>query len=103
MQFFGCSAKEFAKTLIYKADDKVVAAMVRGDRELNETKLQNLLGCIELEMADAETVEKVTGAAVGFAGPIGLDIDIVVDLEVAEMKNFVVGANETVSTTRMSI
>jgi len=37
----------------------------------------------------------VTGAAVGFAGPIGLDIDIVVDLEVAEMKNFVVGANET--------
>jgi len=38
-------------------------------------------------MADAETVEKVTGAAVGFAGPIGLDIDIVVDLEVAEMKN----------------
>jgi len=95
MQFFGCSAKEFAKTLIYKADDKVVAAMVRGDRELNETKLQNLLGCIELEMADAETVEKVTGAAVGFAGPIGLDIDIVVDLEVAEMKNFVVGANET--------
>jgi len=44
------------------------------------------LGCIELEMADAETVEKVTGAAVGFAGPIGLDIDIVVDLEVAEMK-----------------
>jgi len=75
MQFFGCSAKEFARPL-YKADDKVVAAMVRGDRELNETKLQNLLGCIELEMADAETVEKVTGAAVGFAGPIGLDIDM---------------------------
>ncbi|WP_265446579.1 proline--tRNA ligase [Acetivibrio straminisolvens] len=95
MEFFGCSAKEFAKTLIYKADGKVVAAMVRGDRELNETKLQNLLGCIELEMADAETVEKVTGAAVGFAGPIGLDIDIVVDLEVEGMKNFVVGANET--------
>lgn len=95
MEFFGCSAKEFAKTLIYKADDKVVAAMVRGDRELNETKLQNLLGCIELEMADAETVEKVTRAAVGFAGPVGLNIDVVVDLEVEGMKNFVVGANET--------
>jgi len=95
MNFFGCSAKEFAKTLIYKADDKVVAAMVRGDRELNETKLQNILGCIELEMADSETVEKVTGAAVGFAGPIGLKIDVIVDSEVAEMKNFVVGANET--------
>ena len=95
MNFFGCSAREFAKTLIYKADDKVVAAMVRGDRELNETKLQNILGCIELEMADGETVEKVTGAAVGFAGPIGLKIDVIVDSEVAEMKNFVVGANET--------
>lgn len=95
MKFFGCSAKEFAKTLIYKADDKIVAAMVRGDRELNETKLQNTLGCIELEMADSETVEKITSAAVGFAGPVGLKIEVVVDLEVEGMKSFVVGANET--------
>ncbi len=95
MHFFNCSSTKFAKTLIYKADEKIVAAMVRGDRELNETKLQNLLGCIELEMADAETVMQITNAEVGFAGPIGLDIDIIVDLEVAQMKNFVVGANET--------
>jgi prolyl-tRNA synthetase len=94
-EFFKCSPKEFAKTLIYKADDKIVAAMVRGDRELNETKLQNLLNCIELEMADAETVQKVTGADVGFAGPIGLDIEIIIDNEVANMKNFIVGANES--------
>jgi len=95
MKFFNCSPKGFAKTLIYKADNKVVAAIVRGDRELNETKLQNYLGCIELEMADAETVEAVTGATVGFAGPVGLNIEIIVDNEVANMKNFVVGANET--------
>lgn len=95
MKFFGCSAKEFAKTLIYKADNKIVAAMVRGDRELNETKLQNILGCIELEMADAEAVQTLTGAEVGFAGPVGLKADIIVDPEVAAMKNFVVGANET--------
>ncbi|MCX7710029.1 MAG: proline--tRNA ligase [Clostridia bacterium] len=95
MNFFKCSSKEFAKTLIYKADGKIVAAMVRGDRELNETKLQNHLGCIELEMADAETVSSITGAAVGFAGPVGLKVELVADLEVAEMKNFVVGANET--------
>ncbi|NLY43689.1 MAG: proline--tRNA ligase [Clostridiaceae bacterium] len=93
--FFGCSPKLFAKTLIYKADDKVVAVMVRGDRDVNETKLQNLLGCIELEMADAHTVREITKAEVGFAGPIGLDIDILVDLEVANMKNFIIGANET--------
>ncbi len=95
MKFFSCSAKKFAKTLVYKADDKIVAAMVRGDRELNETKLQNVLGCIELEMADAQTVQALTGAEVGFAGPIGLKAEIIVDKEVAEMKNFVVGANET--------
>lgn len=95
MKFFGFSAKEFAKTLIYKADDKIVAAIVRGDRELNETKLQNLLGCIELEMADAQTVQTLTNAEVGFAGPIGLGTEVIVDSEVAAMKNFVVGANET--------
>jgi len=95
VKFFDCSPKEFAKTLIYKADDKYVAAMVRGDRELNETKLKNYLGCITLEMADAEAVEKITNAEVGFAGPVGLDIDIIIDLEVENMKNFIVGANET--------
>ena len=94
-EFFKCSPKEFAKTLIYKADDKIVAAMVRGDREINETKLQNYLGCIELEMADAETVKAVTGAEVGFAGPVGLKVEIIVDPEVAGMRNFAVGANET--------
>lgn len=95
MKFFNCSSKEFAKTLLYNADGKIVAAMVRGDRELNETKLQNHLGCIELEMADPETVVKITKADIGFAGPIGLDIEIIVDKEVAVMKNFVVGANES--------
>lgn len=93
--FFACSPKEFAKTLIYKADDRIVAAMVRGDRELNETKLKNHLGCVELEMADAETVSAVTGADVGFAGPVGIKIEIVVDPEVNAMTNFVTGANET--------
>jgi prolyl-tRNA synthetase len=94
-KFFNCSPREFAKTLIYKADDRVVAVMIRGDRELNETKLQNHLGCIELDMADPETVAAVTGAAVGFAGPVGLKIEIIVDPEVACMKNFIVGANDT--------
>lgn len=95
MKFFDCSPAQFAKTLIYKADDKYVAAMVRGDREINETKLQNYLGCIELELADSEAVKRITNADVGFAGPIGLKIDIIIDPEVETMKNFVVGANET--------
>ncbi|HEX9061868.1 MAG TPA: proline--tRNA ligase [Clostridia bacterium] len=93
--FFGVSPKEFAKTLIYKADGKLVVAIVRGDRELNETKLQNHLGCIELTMADSSDVSSVTGAQVGFAGPVGLKTYVVVDPEVAGMKNFITGANET--------
>lgn len=94
-QFLNCDSKDLVKTLIYKADDRIVAALVRGDRELNETKLKNYLGCVELYMADAETIRELTGADVGFAGPVGLDVDLVVDPEVAQMKNFIVGANET--------
>lgn len=95
-KFFGCSPKDFAKTLIYKADDKLVVAMVRGDRELNETKLKNYLNCINLEMASPEEVEELTKAKVGFAGPIGLHgVKIIADNEIPNMRNFVVGANKT--------
>ena len=95
-QFFGCQSSDFAKTLIYRADKKLVVAMVRGDRELNETKLKNHLNCIELEMASPEQVTKLTNAEVGFAGPIGLkDVEIIVDKEVVNMKNAIVGANKT--------
>ncbi len=97
VRFFNTTADSFAKTLIYKADGNPVAVMLRGDREINETKLKNRLACGELEMADFDTVTKVTGAEVGFAGPIGLKskLKIYADREVAGMKNFIVGANET--------
>ena len=94
-EFFGCDAALFAKTLIYKADDQVIAVVIRGDRELNETKLQNLLGCVELEMADPETVMASTNAGIGFAGPVGLKIRTIADLEVKHMADFITGANET--------
>lgn len=92
--FLGAPPHMFAKTLIYKADGRLIAAIVRGDREINETKLQNLLACENLEMAGADEVMAATGAATGFAGPIGLDIDIYLDNEAALMKNFFAGANE---------
>ena len=86
----------FAKTIIYKADDKYIAAMVRGDREINEVKLKNLVGCTDdLELAAPAIVRDLTHAEVGFAGPIGLEIPVYVDKEVMQMRNFVVGANET--------
>lgn len=88
--------KDFAKTIIYKADEKFVAVMVRGDREVNETKVVNMLGgAVEFDLAPLDDLMRITNAKAGFAGPVGLDIDIFVDSEVALMKNMVVGANET--------
>ena len=91
----GKSPADFAKTIIDKADDKFVAVMVRGDREVNETKVTNHLGCIDLELAEAEDVMRITNAKVGFAGPVNLGIDVLVDHEVAGMVNMIIGANET--------
>lgn len=96
-KFFNTTAKRFAKTLIYKADDRVVAVVIRGDRQLNDIKVINAIGgALEFEMADAKTVMETTSAAVGFAGPIGIKADVVlVDAEVANMYNFIIGANDT--------
>jgi len=94
--FFGYGPDKFAKTLLYIADGKVVAAMVRGDREINETKLKNHLRCVSLELAGPEAVRRATGAQVGFAGPIGLKADrIIADPEITAMSDFLIGANET--------
>ncbi len=94
--FLGKTPKDFAKTIIYKADDKFVAVMVRGDREVNDTKVVNALGgAIEFDLAPLDDLVRITNAKAGFAGPVGLDIDIYVDAEVANMTNMIVGANET--------
>ncbi len=95
VNLFNTSAKNFAKTLIYRADDRFVAVMVRGDRDVNETKLTNYLGAIEVELASPSDVMEITGANVGFAGPIGLNIEVLADNEIMEMRNFLVGANES--------
>lgn len=94
--FFSCDGAKFAKTLIYKADDKTVAVILRGDREANEIKIKNAIGTvIDFEMADEETVKAVTGAPVGFAGPVGIKTDILlIDQEIANGFNFITGANE---------
>ncbi|MBO5929826.1 MAG: proline--tRNA ligase, partial [Clostridia bacterium] len=95
--FLNTDSTKFVKTLIYSAGDKTVAVMVRGDREVNEVKLANLLGVNgdDLELAAPSVVCAVTNAKVGFAGPIGLKIPVIMDKEVSNMSNFIVGANET--------
>jgi len=91
--FLGIDAATMVKTLILIADNEPVVALLRGDHDLNEIKLKNLLGCETLEMAGDEAVERVTGAPVGFAGPVGLTVRMVADLAVKGMRNFVTGGN----------
>lgn len=91
---FGLGADSFMKTLIYVADGKPVAVIVRGDHEVNEIKLKNVLTAQALELADQETTERVTGAPVGFAGPIGLSIPILADYALLAMEEGIAGANE---------
>ncbi|MEG0641122.1 MAG: proline--tRNA ligase [Clostridium sp.] len=87
---------EIAKTLLYRVEDKVVAVVIRGDRELNEIKLANHFAVAEVEMLDAEGVYAATGAESGFAGPIGIKADeVLIDHEIADGEVFVIGANET--------
>ena len=92
--FLKAKACKLVKTLIFVADGKPVAALVRGDQDINEIKLQNYLKADVLEMATAEVIEKQTGAPVGFAGPVGLKIRSIADFGIKEMGNFIVGANE---------
>ena len=94
--FFKMDAGQFAKTLIYYADGKTVAVVVRGDRDVNETKVANAIGgAVEFELASEDTIKAVTGAEVGFAGPIGIKADyLFIDQEVVDQRNVIVGANK---------
>ena len=94
-EFLGVPARKLVKTLVYKTRDGVVAALVRGDRELSEDRLRAALGVRQLEMADAATIERVSGAPVGFAGPVGIrETQIIADEELRGERNFVTGGNE---------
>jgi prolyl-tRNA synthetase len=92
-RFLSIAPRQLVKTMILKADSEVVAALVRGDHELNEAKLKSFLGVQTVELADAEVVAHTTDAPMGFAGPLGLKTRIVADVAVREMVNFVTGGN----------
>ena len=84
---------QVVKTMLFVVDGKTVAVLVRGDREVNDIKLKNLLNATTVELAPAAVVEKVTAAPLGFAGPVGLDVPIYADLELQGATDYVVGAN----------
>lgn len=85
------------KTLLFQADDQVVVAMIRGEFDVNETKLRNFLKCTTLILASPETVKRVTKAEVGYAGPVNLppSVRVIADLTTCDRTNFEVGGNKT--------
>ena len=95
-QFLNVETSKILKTLLFMADGKPVAALLRGDRELNMVKLKNLLDVDELEFASPEQVGLYTNAPVGFAGPVGLrDVKfIIADHELNSCNDWVAGANK---------
>jgi len=99
-EFLKIPASLICKCLVYIADSKPVLALIRGDKQIEETKLMNALEAIEIRIATAEEIEELMqkqgfNAAKGFISPIGMkDITIIADETIKELKNFVVGINE---------
>jgi prolyl-tRNA synthetase len=92
--FLKVPAETSAKLLVFLADGNAVAALIRGDHEANEAKVRRSFGATTLVPADASTIEKATGAPMGFLGPMAIKIPLIVDAAVAAMSSVVVGGNE---------
>lgn len=95
--FLDVKKTSLIKTMVYKGDDKLFLVLVRGDREINEIKLNNTLGpFVNLKMANPDEVAASLNCEPGFVGPVNLneEIFIAADLEVAEMAGAVCGANK---------
>ncbi len=93
-EFLGVRPADLIKTMVYLVDGEPVAALVRGDREVQPVKLKNLLRATEVELADDDTVWKLTRLPVGYLGPVDIGIRVVADQEVMQMASAVCGANE---------
>ena len=95
--YLGVKAENTGKAVFYAdPEGNLIFALVRGDFEVNECKLKNVLGISEMSFANDEQILRA-GAVPGFASPVGLDaskIKLVIDRSVAGTSNLVVGANE---------
>lgn len=95
--FLGISPSDCIKSMLMKADGRFVLVLTRGDHEVNDVKVKNLLQAEIIEFASAEEVAEITGTEPGFVGPVGLDreIEIFADFAVKAMANAAAGANKT--------
>lgn len=87
--------KDFVKSMVYNADGQLFMILVRGDREVNESKLAKLLKATSLELATEKEIKSI-GSVMGYVGPVGdlQNVKIIADFEIKSMTNFVVGANK---------
>ncbi|MCP9301858.1 MAG: proline--tRNA ligase [Leuconostoc mesenteroides] len=87
---------ELVKTIMFVADEELVAVVTTGDFEVNEVKVQNYLHADSLVMAEEADVRKAVGAGFGSLGPVGLpeEVKLLVDERAADLANFAAGANE---------
>ncbi len=95
--FLKTKPEEMIKTLICTDGSQAIVAVIRGDHELNEAKLKSAADVNHIELADDETVRKISGAATGFAGPMGMagkPGKVIIDHSVAAMPAGVAGANK---------
>ena len=92
-EFLHTTSKNFIKAVVYTCDKGIVVALCRGDREIEEVKLANKLGALNLEMASQEQILSI-GSYAGFVGAIDLkDCTVIADNDIKYMTNFVIGAN----------
>jgi prolyl-tRNA synthetase len=92
---YAVAAKRQLKTLVYVADEKLIVAVVRGDQELNEAKLQTATGAQVIRPAHAEEIPPLMGARAGSLGAVGFSrAAVYVDTSLAERRDMVTGANE---------
>jgi prolyl-tRNA synthetase len=94
-KFLGCTPRQMIKTLIYLVDGKPAAILIRGDHDANEGKIRRHCRATSVALAPPEVIQQVTGAPVGFAGPVGLAqrVPMFADRDVQCVVNGVTGAN----------
>ncbi|KZZ82818.1 proline--tRNA ligase [Bacillus sp. SJS] len=94
--FFEVEKEKCIKSLLFKADDRLVLVLARGDHEINDIKVKNLFDARNVELASPEETKEALNCPIGFVGPIGVPegIEVVADAAVKSIVNGICGANE---------
>ena len=92
--FLDLPCEHIVKTILLENENGLVAGLVRGDHEINPIKMKNMIGCEWLLPAAEKTIAEKLKLPCGYIGPVGLDIPIYADQELATLQNFVTGANK---------